>query len=73
MNARTILLSAARREITVGVSAAAMAARGERVKGRFRYPALECPDRHRGQPLGCAPATPPGMRVRTGRFGKLRS
>ncbi len=30
-------------------------------------------DRHRGQPDGCTPATPPGMRVRTGRFEKLRS
>ncbi len=30
-------------------------------------------DRHRGQPNGCTPATPPGMRVRTGRFEKLRS
>jgi hypothetical protein len=25
-------------------------------------------DRHRGRPLGRSPATPPGMRVRTGRF-----
>lgn len=30
-------------------------------------------DRHRGQPLGRALAAPPGMRVRTGRFAKLRS
>ena len=30
-------------------------------------------NRHRGQPGGCAPATPPGVRVRTGRFEKLRS
>jgi len=28
--------------------------------------------RHRGQPLGCTPATPPGMRIRTGRFEWLR-
>ena len=32
------------------------------------------PDRHRGrQPRGCTPATPSGMRVRTGRFKKLSS
>ena len=30
-------------------------------------------NRHRGQPLGCSPATPPGMRVRTGRLEWLRS
>src|SRR5450830_301974 len=30
-------------------------------------------DRHRRQPLSCAPATPPGMRVRTRRFEELRS
>ncbi|WP_212566995.1 hypothetical protein, partial [Pseudomonas syringae] len=30
-------------------------------------------NRHRGQPSGCTPATPPGMRVRTGRFERLRS
>ncbi|TFB42521.1 hypothetical protein E3W21_07085 [Pseudomonas sp. F01002] len=30
-------------------------------------------NRHRGRPSGRAPATPPGMRVRTGRFEKLRS
>ena len=30
-------------------------------------------NRHRGQSVDCAPATPPGMRVRTGRFEKLRS
>ena len=27
-------------------------------------------DRHRGQSIDCAPATPPGVRVRTGRFEK---
>jgi hypothetical protein len=30
-------------------------------------------NRHRRRPSGRAPATPPGMRVRTGRFEKLRS
>ncbi len=30
-------------------------------------------NRHRGQLIGCAPATPPGMRVRTGRFAKFLS
>ena len=29
-------------------------------------------DRHRGEPLGSAPATPPSMRVRTRRFEELR-
>ncbi len=29
-------------------------------------------NRHRGPPVGGAPATPPGMRVRTGRFESLR-
>jgi prolyl oligopeptidase len=32
-----------------------------------------CGNRHRGQLTGCAPATPPGMRVRTGRFAKFWS
>ena len=30
-------------------------------------------NRHRGPPRGGAPATPPGVRVRTGRFEWLRS
>lgn len=29
-------------------------------------------NRDRGEPIGSAPPTPPGMRVRTGRFEKLR-
>jgi hypothetical protein len=33
----------------------------------------QIPDyRDRGEPIGSAPPTPPGMRVRTGRFEKLR-
>ena len=29
-------------------------------------------NRDRGEPISSAPPTPPGMRVRTGRFEKLR-
>ena len=34
--------------------------------------ALSASNRDRGEPISSAPPTPPGMRVRTGRFEKLR-
>ena len=35
---------------------------------KYNVPAAHTAHRHRGQPSGRTPATPPGMRVRTGRF-----
>jgi hypothetical protein len=48
------------------------------IEGRLRFAyapgrTLFFQDRHRGPPVGGTPATPPGMRVRTGRFEGLRS